>query len=55
MIDSLHADNGADQLGTVVVDMLHQFGLCISRPGDENRTCICNGIRDRLQIGVILR
>jgi hypothetical protein len=55
MIDGLHADNGAHQLGTVVVNMLDQFGLCIGWPNDEDRACICDGIRDRLQIDVILR
>src|SRR5260370_3305568 len=54
MIDGLHADNGAHQLGTVVLNMLDQFGLCICWPSDEYRTCICDGIRHRLQIGMIL-
>jgi len=55
MIDGLHADNGAHLLGAVVVNMLDELGLRISRPSDEDRTCVCDGIRDRLQIGVILR
>jgi hypothetical protein len=55
MIDGLYPDNGAHQPGTVALNMFDQFGLCIGRPSDEDRTCICDGIRDRLQIGVILR
>jgi hypothetical protein len=55
MIDGLYADNGAHQLGNVMVNMLDQLGLCIGRPNDKDRAGICGGIRDRLQIGVILR
>src|SRR5215467_11870157 len=55
VIDCLHADNGAHQPGTVAMNMLGQLGLCIGRPSNEDRTCICDGIRNRLQIGVILR
>jgi hypothetical protein len=54
MIDCLHANNGAHQLGTVVVNVLDQLGLCIGRPSDKDRTSICDGIRGYLQIGVIL-
>jgi len=55
VIDGLQADNGAHQPGTVAMNMLGQLGLCISRPSNEDHTCICDGIRNRLQIGVSLR
>jgi hypothetical protein len=55
MIDHLHAYNGAHQLGTSLVNVLDRFSLCIARPNDEDCACIYDGLRDRLQIGVILR
>jgi hypothetical protein len=37
-----------------VVDVLDQFGLGIGRPRDENRTGVCDRLRDSLKEGVIL-
>lgn len=55
MMDGLHVDNGTHQHGTIGLDMVDQLGLCSSWPNDEYRTCTCDGIRDRLPIGMILR
>jgi hypothetical protein len=38
MVDRLHRHYEFHQLGIVVVDMFHQFRLCVRRPGNENRT-----------------
>jgi hypothetical protein len=38
MVDRLHGHDELHQLGIVVVDMFHQFRLCVRWPGNENRT-----------------
>jgi hypothetical protein len=43
MIDRFHADDRVHQLGIMVVNVFHQFGLRAGRPGDENGA----GVRDR--------
>jgi len=42
MIDSFCANDGAYELGFVMVNMFEQFGLCIGWSRDEDRTNACN-------------
>ena len=42
MIDSFHSDDGAHQLGIVVVNVFDQFGLCVGWSYNENCTSVCN-------------
>jgi hypothetical protein len=54
VIDGFHTDDNLHQRGIVLADVLDQFGLGIGRPRDENRTGVCDRLRDSLKEGVIL-
>ena len=54
MIDGFHADDDIHQLGIMVVNVFHEFGLCIGGPGNENRAGVGNGLGRGMKIIVIL-
>jgi hypothetical protein len=54
VIDGFHTDDNLHQRGIVLADALDQTGLGIGRPRDENRTGVCDRLRDSLKEGVIL-
>ena len=53
MVDGFDANDTLGQLGIMDANVLDQFGLCAGRSGDENRTGVCNGFGNRVEIVVI--
>ena len=53
MIDSFYAGDDFRQLGVMEPDVLDQFGLCIRRSGNENRTRVCDRFGDGFEIVMV--
>ena len=53
MVDGLYPNDVCEQAGIVVVNVLHQLGLCVRRTGNKNLARISDGLGDGMKIALI--